>query len=203
MTEQTKEQQEAFTRLATGLKSYQEQQEREYDARIKAQQNSFFGAIPENTTSLYIHLSHRISNRHPFVTGLQTKYGLDNVLVTTAPRESGQSSYNNSRDQIAEAEKTKLVIEPFEKFSATKSIDAIVYLCNYLCDGYQSPIFHDAVVTQWHIWRAIKVAQFSKKPIIIGYQDDFCFRSACYEREYSTNPEEMKCQTTFVYIRGN
>ena len=124
---QTREQEEAFVALQTMLKSMAEQQEREYVERKAAERSRFFRAIPEQVTSLYIHLSHRISN-HLFVENIRKDYGSDNILVTIAPATSGQSFYDNSRDKIAEAEKRKQVIEPFESFSSRKSIDAIIYL---------------------------------------------------------------------------
>ena len=194
------EQDEEVTALISVLKGMAEQQEREYNARKKAERDSIFGAIPENTKSLYFHLSHRISENHPFVKEMQTNYGIDNVLVTIAPPTSGQSFYGNSRDKAAEIEKRKRVIEPFENFSAKKNIDAIIYLCYYVCDGYQSPYFPEDVVTDWHIWRPIKLAQQLQKPLIVGYQDGFCLGVECYEREYITNPEKIKCPTKILRI---
>ncbi|MBI2146681.1 hypothetical protein HYU22_05050 [Candidatus Woesearchaeota archaeon] len=199
MTSSTNEQQEGLAALQATFKAMAEQQEREYAAHKAAARASIFSAIPKEATSLYIHLSHRIPS-HPFIEQIQKDYGSDNVLVTIAPPTSGQSFYDNHLDEIAKIEKTKRVIEPFENFSAKKSIDAILYLCNYLCDGYQSPIFPEDVVTGWHIWRPIRVAEQLQKPLIIGYQDRFCFGVKCYEREYITDPEKIKCPTKVVNI---
>ena len=90
MAAPVKEQQEAFVALQATLKSMAEQQEREHAARKAEQRTGFFGAIPENSTSLYIHLSHKIYDDHQFVRQLQKDYGDDNVLVTIAPPTSGQ-----------------------------------------------------------------------------------------------------------------
>lgn len=204
MTEHTKEQQEALATLQTLFKSMAEQQELESAAQKAAARASIFGAIPQDTTSLYIHLSHQISEDHPYVREIQKNHGADNVLVTIAPETSGQSFYDNHLDEIAKIEKTKRVIEPFENFSATKSIDAFIYLCNYVCDGYQSPYFPEDVVTTWHIWRSINLAQELQKPLIIGYQNDFCFGVKCYEREYITgslgDSDKIKCPVRIVRI---
>lgn len=186
--------------LQAVLRGMAEQQEREYTAQKAAARTGFFGAIPEHAKTLYLHLSHKIPENHPFVQELQTRQGADNVLVTIAPEKSGQSFYTDSLDQVATEQKTKRVIEPFDKFSATKSIDALIYLCNYLCDGYQSPIFPEDVVTDWHIWRPIRLAEQLQKPLIIGYQDDFCFGVKCYEREYITDPQQVKCPIKTVKI---
>ncbi len=202
MTSTTKEQGEAFRALQATFKGLAEQQEREIAEQKAVARTGFFGAIPEYATSLYIHLSHKISQNHPFVRQLQTSYGADNVLVTVAPERSGQSFYDDSLDKVAAEEKRKRVIEPFENFSAKKCIDAAIYLCNYLCDGYQSPIFPQDVVTDWHIWHPIKLAEQLQKPLIIGYQDRFCFTVDCYEREYITRAtkEKIKCPTRIVRI---
>ncbi|MEK6949985.1 MAG: hypothetical protein AABX34_07205 [Nanoarchaeota archaeon] len=202
MTEQTQEPEEAFTALQTMFRSMAEREEREIAERKVAERTGFFGAIPEHAKTLYVHLSHKIREGHPFVRELQTSYGIDNVLVTVAPERSGQSFYDDSRDKAAEMGKRKQVIEPFENFSVTKSIDALIYLCNYLCDGYQSPIFPEDVVTKWHIWRPIKLAEQLQKPLIVGYQNGFCFGVKCYEREYLTGAteEKIKCPTKVVRI---
>lgn len=202
MTTTTKEQEEAFHALQTMLRGMAEQEEREHAAQKAAARASIFGAIPEDAKTLYIHLSHQISENHPFVREIQNNYGADSVLVTIAPPTSGQSFYDNHLDEIAKTEKTKRVIEPFEQFSAKKSIDAIIYLCNYLCDGYQSPIFPQDVVTGWHIWRPIRLAEQLQKPLIVGYQDRFCFTVECYEREYITGAtkEKIKCPIKTVRI---
>ena len=193
----TKEQEAAFKALQKHLRELQEQQERERTA----QNDAFFRSIPKDAKSLCIHLSHKVRG-NPYVKEIQIKYGSDNVLVTIAPAQSGQSFYNDSLDKIATEQKTKQVIEPFENFSKNKSIDAIIYLCNYICDGYQDPIFPDSVQTKWHIWRPIKLAEELKKPLIIGYQNDFCFSAECYEREYITGAtkEKIKCETKIVRI---
>lgn len=198
----TKEQEEAFQTLQSTLRGIAEQQEREYAAQKAAARTGFFGAIPEDAKTLCVHLSHKIREWHPFVQQLQTSYGMDNVLVTVAPEKSGQSFYNDSLDKFAAEEKRKRVIEPFDNFSATKSIDAVIYLCNYLCDGYQSPIFPEDVVTDWHIWRPIRTAEQFQKPLIVGYQQDFCFGVECYEREYLTGvtEEKIKCPIKTVRI---
>ena len=151
----------------------------------------FFGAIPEDTKTLYVHLSHFYHQRNPLVVALQERYGVDNVLVTIAPEKSGQSFYDDSLDQIAEAEKRKRVIEPFENFAAKKSIDAVIYLCNHPCDGYQDPYFPDQIQTQWHIWKAIEPAERLQKSLAVGYGGcEGCYSGTmgveCYEREYIT-----------------
>jgi len=200
MTKPTKEQQQAFAKLQALSKSITEGEEMEDAARKAAQRHGLFGVIPEDAKSLYIHLSHKISEHHPFVTEIQANYGIDNVLVTIAPPVSGQSFYDNHLDESAKREKTKRVIEPFEQFSARKSIDAIIYLCNYLCDGYQSPLFPQDVETAWHIWRPIRLAEQLQKPLIVGYRQNFCFTVDCYERGYVANREKIKCPTTIVKI---
>ncbi|MBS3112395.1 hypothetical protein J4459_03970 [Candidatus Woesearchaeota archaeon] len=198
MLEQNQE--EAFRTLQTLLKGIAEKEEREFTSRKAVARDGFFGAIPESAASLYIHLSHKISNRHPYIAELQARLGTDNVLVTIAPDRSGQSFYNGSLDKTAKAEKTRRVIEPFEKFSANKSVDAIVYLCDYVCDGYQDPIFPDSVQTEWHIWRPIRLAEELQKPLVVGYQNNFCFRAECYEREFITDREKIKCPVTIARI---
>ncbi|MDO8655938.1 MAG: hypothetical protein Q7K45_01755 [Nanoarchaeota archaeon] len=200
MTTPTKEQQEAFVALQSTFKAIAEQEEREYTARQVAQRTGFFGAIPENATSLYIHLSHKISKDHHMVRQIQKDYGTENLLITTAPSASGQSFYDNHLDEIAKREKTNRIIKPFKHFSAKKNIDAIIYLCDYLCDGYQSPIFPQDVVTEWHIWRPIKLAQQLQKPLIVGYQQNFCFSVECYEREYITNQEKIRVPIKIIKI---
>ncbi len=202
MTNPPKEQEEAFRTLQATFKGMAEQQEREIAEQKAVARTGFFGAIPENATSLYIHLSHKISLNHHFVRQLQTSYGADNVLVTVAPERSGQSFYDDSLDKVAAEEKRKRVIEPFENFSAKKGIDAAIYLCNYFCDGYQSPIFPEDVVTDWHIWYPIKLAEQLQKPLIVGYRNGFCFGVKCYEREYlvGATKEKIKCPTRAVKI---
>lgn len=192
----------AFQDLQTILKATMEKQEQEYVDKKASARSGFFGAIPENTTSLYIHLSHKIPSLHPYVTELQQKYGVDDVLVTIAPERSGQSFHDNYLDEIAHAEKTKQVITPFEEFSAKKDIGAIIYLCDYVCDGYPNPIFPDEVFTDWHIWQPIRLAEQLQKKLIIGYKNDFCFKGECYEREYITNKEKIKCPVKIVNINN-
>ena len=111
----------------------------------------------------------------------------------------GSVCRSNKPDRI------KKIVEPFDKFSANKSIDGIIYLCNYLCDGYQSPIFPEDTVTNWHIWHAIRLAEKHQKPLVIGHQNDFCFRAPtpeqmCYEARYVTDPEKIKCPTKTIHI---
>lgn len=192
------EQEERFADLLTMFKSMAERERMEIDARRKA----FFDAIPENTETVYIHLSHTIHPSHLYAREMQEKYGIDNVLVTTAPATSGQSFYDDHLDKTAAEEKRKRIIEPFEKFSKEKSIDVIIYLCNYLCDGYQSPIFPEDVVIDWHIWRPIRLAEQLQKPLIVGYQNRFCFGVECCEREYITNPKKIKCPVKTFEIVG-
>ena len=151
----------------------------------------FFGAIPEDAKTLYVHLSHFYHQRNPFVVALQERYGVDKVLVTIAPEKSGQSFYDDSLDKIALAEKRKRITEPFEDFSAKKGVDAVIYLCRYLCDGYQDPWFPDQISTDWHILSAIRSAEKLQKPLIVGAQDpDHCYSGTigreCYAREYIT-----------------
>ena len=130
MTEEKSD--EAFAALKTMLKGMAEQDQQEYAAQKAVARTGFLEAIPENAKTVYFHVSHKISEGHSLVRQAQTSYGMDNVLVTVAPKTSGQSFYDNSRDKAAEMEKRKLVIEPFDNFSAKKSIDAFVYLCNWM-----------------------------------------------------------------------
>jgi len=184
--------------LAEGLvaimKGIEESQQRELNAR----RSRFLDAFKDVGT-LYLHVSNRLEHSS-LVKSLQERYG-ENILVTVAPAESWQSSYDDHLDKYAEDKKRKQVIEPFEEFIAKKSIDAVVYLCNYLCDGYRSPIFPEDVVTQWHIWKAIEAAQKFEKPLIVGYLDNFCFGVQCYEREYLADPSKRKCDVKFFDIQ--
>ncbi len=190
------EAEKAFANLQSLIKAMEEREQ----GRMSSMRTTFFKAIPETTKRLYIHLSHQISENHPYVKELTTTLGQDNVLITNAPAKSRQSFYDNHLDATAHTHKTKQVITPFEEFTMGKSIDAIMYLCDYLCDGYQSPIFPEDVVTKWHIWRTIELAQKQNLPLVIGYTNPFCFGVKCYEREYITDPEKMKCKTSIVRI---
>ncbi len=215
MTDPTKEQEEAFAALKTTLKGIAEQEEREIAERKGTARTGFFGAIPEPAKTLYVHLSHFYHERNPFVVELQTRYGVDNVLVTIAPETSGQSFYDDRLDKIALTEKRKRITEPFENFSAKKDIDAVIYLCRYLCDGYQDPYFPDQITTKWHIWPAIRSAEQLQKQLIVGAQDtDHCYSGTmgveCHAREYitgyaraglaSSTKERIKCPAKVVRI---
>jgi len=178
-----------FNELIKGLREIAELNEQEFTRSRTAKQNSFFNALKDSTV-VYAHVSHKLKG-HNFIKILEENYK-DNILITYAPETSGQSFYDDSRDKAAEIEKRKQVREPLEKFSAKKSIDTVIYLCNYLCDGYQSPIFPEDVITNWHIWHAIKTAENFQKQLIVGYQERFCFGVECYEREYITSPEKIK-----------
>ena len=213
MTDQTPD--ETFATLKTMLKGMAEQDEREYATQKWVARTGFFGAIPDEAKTLYIHLSHFISEKHHLVQQLQKNLGIDNVLVTIAPETSGQSFYDDSRDKIALAEKRKQITEPFENFSAMKGIDAVIYLCRHLCDGYQDPYFPDQISTKWHIWPAIKAAEQLQKPLIVGGQDiDHCYSGTigreCCPREYitgyaraglaSSTTSKLKCPGKIVRI---
>ncbi len=215
MTNPPKEQEEAFQALRSTLKGIAEQQEGEIAEQKAAARTGFFGAIPEDAKTLYVHLSHFYHEKNPFVQELQTCYGVDNILITIAPETSGQSFYDDRLDKIALAEKQKRITEPFENFSARKGIDAVVYLCRYLCDGYQDPYFPDQITTEWHIWPAIRAAEKLQKPLIVGGQDiDQCYSGTigveCRAREYitgyaradlaSSTKSRIKCPGTIVRI---
>lgn len=191
------DQNEAFNALKEMLRSMAENQQRQYDLLVKGQQEALQSALPEEAKVLYFHLSHNGPGYNfPLIREAQEQLGSDNVLITVAPENSYQSFYDDHLDASAMEKKTKMVIEPFQEFSARKSIDAIIYLCNYPCDGYQSPIFPEDVVTTWHIWHAINTAENLQKPLIIGYREGrYCFghgRNGCYEGQYLTGQTEEK-----------
>ena len=190
MTDKQNELIEGFRLMA---KAMEERQVRESDER----QNHFLDAF-KDIGSMYLHVSHR-QQGSGLIRQLQERYG-ENILVTYAPDRSGQSSYDDSLDKVAEADKRKRIVEPFEDFIAKKSIDSVVYLCDYLCDGYQSPIFPEDVVTQWHMWIAIQTAEKLQKPLIVGYTNNFCFGVQCYEREYLADSSKRKCDVKFLDI---
>ena len=192
------EQEETFAALQPLLKGIAEREEREFNERRSTPRAAFFGAIPEDAKSLYIHLSHQIPEGHPFVKEIQKNYGSDNVLITSAPSTSGQS-FTRFNERI-ESEKKERLAKPFADFSAQKSIDAVIYLGNYICDGYQSPIFPQDVENKYHLWHAIRLAEQQQKPLIVGYRNGYCFNVKCYEGEYITNPEKIKCPTKIVRI---
>lgn len=208
---------EQFEVLRTMFKDIAEQEEREYNTRKQVQRVAFFNAIPKNAKSLYIHLQHRVPVNHHLVREIQENYGIENVLVTIAPEKSGQSFYSDSLDEIAEIEKRKRITEPFENFYKEGGLDIVIYLCDYICDGYQSPIFPDQVETKWHAWPAIKSAEEHKTPLIIGYNQENCFSGTigveCYEREYLTGitrnrlssitKERVKCPTKIIRIQDS
>src|SRR3989338_7567398 len=92
----------AFAELQSLMKAMEEKENK----RIRFERSLFFKAIPEDTKRLYIHLSHKISEDHPYVKELSQRVGLENTLVTSAPAKSGQSFYNDHLDAIAHEQKT-------------------------------------------------------------------------------------------------
>jgi hypothetical protein len=164
----------------------------------KTERNSFFDAIPEYTRALYIHVSHRFNRHNHLIEGIEAQYGIDNILITHAPATSGQSF--SHIDERIEAEKREMLERPVAEFHAQRSIDAIIYFCNSVCDGYQSPIFPQDVETNLHIWHAIRLAEQHKIQLIVAYQDRHCFSAECYEREYIANPEKIKCPATVIQV---
>ncbi len=166
-------------------------------AQMNWREQSFFNSIPKDAKSIYIHQSHQ-SYQSTLIDKIRTQYGTENVLITGAPARSGQS-FTDYYQEI-EQRKTQALQTPLQEFLQQKSIDAVIYLCSSVCDGYQSPIFPEDVVTNYHIWHAIRTAQQQQKPLIVGYKDNFCFTARCPEREYITNPEEIKIPTQCINI---
>ena len=166
-------------------------------AQMNWREQSFFNALPKDLKTLYIHQSHR-SPYDNIIQKIEQIYGKENILITRAPSHSGQSF--TDYDLEIEKEKTAKLQNPIQRFLKEKSIDAILYLCDFVCDGYQSPIFPEDVVTSYHISHAIHTAQQQQKPLIIGYQNNFCFTVNCPEREYITNQEKMKVPTQCIRL---
>lgn len=166
-------------------------------AELNYREQSFFNALPKEAKTLYIHQSHRFYE-YKLIEKIQAQFGKENILITGAPSHSGQS-FTDFYPEI-EKQKSERLNNPLTKFLKQKSIDAVIYLCNYVCDGYQSPIFPEDVETGYHIWYAIRIAEQQQKPLIVGYQDTWCFGVRCPEREYITNPESIKIPTITIRI---
>jgi len=160
-------------------------------------EQSFFSAIPKEAKTIYMHISHRSYNRE-LIEKIHEQYGTENILITNAPSHSGQS-FTDFYPEV-ETKKRERLVNPVEEFLKQKSIDAVIYLCNSVCDGYQSPIFPEDVETRYHIWHAIRTAEQQQKPLMVGYQDTWCFGVRCPEREYITNSEKIKVPTRTVQI---
>ncbi|OGI64935.1 hypothetical protein A2642_02420 [Candidatus Nomurabacteria bacterium RIFCSPHIGHO2_01_FULL_39_10] len=164
---------------------------------LNYREQSFFNALPKDAKTLYIHQSHR-SPHDNTIQKIEQLYGKENILHTIAPSHSGQS-FTDYYPEI-EQQKADKLNNPLQKFLTEKTLDAIIYLCDFVCDGYQSPIFPEDVVTSYHISHAIHKAQQQQKPLIVGYRNNFCFTVNCPEREYITNPQEMKIPTNTIQI---
>ncbi|GEM_PF-6776612 len=188
-----KEIETAIAQLEAIARQMQETQIKEMNWR----EQSFFNALPKDAKTIYIHQSSN-SPHYNLIQKIEQQYGKENILRTIAPARSGQS-FTEYYPEI-EKEKTAKLQTPLQEFLKEKSIDTVIYLCNSVCDGYQSPIFPEDVVTNYHIWHAIRTAQQQQKPFIVGYQDDFCFQNRCPERIYIQNQEEMKIPTTTIQI---
>ncbi len=178
------------------LEAIGEQMHKEHLAQMTYREQAFLSVIPKDAKTLYIHQSHRLNSN--LATKLEQTYGKQNIIKTNAPAHSGQS-FTTYYTEI-EQEKANRLTTPLNEFLKEKSIDAILYLCSSVCDGYQSPIFPEDVETHYHIWHAIRTAQQHQKPLIVGYQDTFCFRARCPEREYITDQERIKIPISTINI---
>jgi len=64
-------------------------------------------------------------------------------------------------------------------------VDALVFLCDYLCDG------------ESYVYGQIYLAEELQKPLLVGYTDDFCFQCNCPEIAYMQSPERTTKITIF------
>lgn len=156
-------------------------------------ENPFFKFIPSDAKRLYIHVSHRFGG-HDLLRRIKENYDEDDILITSGPKDSGQS-FTSFNEEI-EVKKKEALERQAAKFSED-GLDVVLYLCNNVCDGYQHPVFPQNVETKLHFWHAMSVAEGLQKPLIIGYEDNFCFSVPCYEREQITD-RKIKCPTRIV-----